>query len=146
TSKFQIYSFNENTTPTYHIKGSQWLEGGNAKHLNTAVKNLFNLAPEKGTNLYKAFESITNFTEPPDNIYLLTDGLPTKGASSGFGNTISATQRKKLYRKAIENLPSGIPINIILFNMEGDPEASSEYWKLAQRTNGAFFSPSNDWP
>jgi hypothetical protein len=30
--------------------------------------------------------------------------------------------------------------------MEGDPEASSLFWKLAQRTNGAFFSPSKDWP
>ncbi len=146
TSKFQIYSFNENTAPTYLIKDSQWLDGGNGKHLHTAVKNLFNLAPENGTNLYKAFDSISNFTQPPDNIYLLTDGLPTQGASSGFGNTVSAKQRKKLYRKALEKLPSGIPVNIILFHMEGDPEASSEYWKLAQRTNGAFFSPSNDWP
>ena len=75
--------------------GAQWLNGGNGKHLYTAVKNLFNLAPENGTNLYKAFESIANLTPPPDNIYLLTDGLPTKGASPGFGNTISAKQRKK---------------------------------------------------
>jgi len=30
--------------------------------------------------------------------------------------------------------------------MEGDPEASSEYWKLALRSNGAFFSPADDWP
>ena len=146
TSKFQIYSFNENTEPTYLVEGSQWLNGGNGKHLNTAVKNLFSLAPENGTNLYKAFESVANLTPPPDNIYLLTDGLPTKGASPGFGNTVSAKQRKKLYRRALDKLPSGIPVNIILFHMEGDPEASSEYWKLAQRTNGAFFSPSDDWP
>ena len=128
TSKFLIYSFNESTQPTYIVDDSQWLDGGNVKHLNTAVKNLFNIAPENGTNLHKAFERISNLTPPPDNIYLLTDGLPTKGASSGFGNTVSAKQRKKLYLKALEKLPRGIPVNIILFHMEGDPEASSEYW------------------
>ncbi len=126
--------------------GNQWLDGSNGKHLNTAVQNLFNTAPEKGTNLYTAFERINNLSPPPDNIYLLTDGLPTKGASTSFGNTVSAKQRKKHYRKALEQLPGGVPVNIILFHMEGDPEASSEYWKLAQRTNGAFFSPSKDWP
>lgn len=145
SSKFQIYSFNETSSPTYQ-SDKTWLDGGNGKHLNTAVKNLFNTAPEKGTNFYKAFESIGKLSPPPDNIYLLTDGLPTKGNSASLGTTVSAKQRKKLYRKALEKLPSGIPVNIILFNMEGDPEAASEFWKLAQKTHGAFFSPSKDWP
>lgn len=146
SSKFQIYSFNESVKPSYEANGAQWLDGGNGKHLNSAVKNIFNTAPEKGTNLYKAFESIEKLSPPPDNIYLLTDGLPTKGVSTNFGNTTSAKQRKNHYRKALQKLPGGIPVNIILFHMEGDPEASSEFWKLAQRTNGAFFSPSKDWP
>lgn len=146
SSQFQIYTFNETVTPTNNVNGAQWLDGGNAKHINTAVQNLFQVAPEKGTNLYKAFESIGKLSPAPDNIYLLTDGLPTKGASTGFGNTVSAKQRKKLYRKAIAKLPSNVPVNIILFHMEGDPEASSEYWKLARHTDGAFFSPSKDWP
>ena len=72
--------------------------------------------------------------------------MPTQGASTSLGNKVSAKQRKKHYRKALEKLPAGVPVNIILFHMEGDPEASSEFWKLAQRTNGAFFSPSKDWP
>ncbi len=146
SSHFQIYSFNEKATPTYEAEGTQWLDGGNGKHLNTAVQNLFNTAPENGTNLYTAFESINSLSPPPDNIYLLTDGLPTKGASTSFSNKVSAKQRKKHYRKALEKLPASVPVNIILFHMEGDPEASSEFWKLAQRTNGAFFSPSKDWP
>jgi len=146
SSKFQIYTFNETAGPTYNADGIQWLDGGNGKHLNTAVQNLFNTAPENGTNLYKAFESIGKLSPPPDNIYLLTDGLPTKGSSTNFGSKVSANQRKKHYRKALQKLPGGVPVNIILFHMEGDPEASSEFWKLAQRTNGAFFSPSKDWP
>ena len=146
TSHFQIYSFNEKTTATYEAEGAQWLDGSNGKHLNTAVQNMFATAPENGTNLYNAFESINSLSPPPDNIYLLTDGLPTQGVSASFGNKVSAKQRKKHYRKALEKLPAGVPVNIILFHMEGDPEASSEFWKLAQRTNGAFFSPSKDWP
>ncbi len=146
SSHFQIYSFNEKVTPTHEAEGTQWLDGGNGKHLNAAVQNLFGTAPEKGTNLYNAFESINSLSPPPDNIYLLTDGLPTQGASTSLGNKVSAKQRKKHYRKALEKLPAGVPVNIILFHMEGDPEASSEFWKLAQRTNGAFFSPSKDWP
>ncbi|MFK7815992.1 MAG: VWA domain-containing protein [Gammaproteobacteria bacterium] len=146
SSQFQIYSFNEAVSTSYEESGSQWLDGANGKHLNTAVKNLFNTAPENGTNLYKAFESISKLSPPPDNIYLLTDGLPTKSSSTNFGNTVSAKQRKKHFRKALEKLPGGIPVNIILFHMEGDPEASSEFWKLAQYTNGSFFSPSKDWP
>ena len=146
SSKFQIYSFNEATLPTYTAENTQWLDGGNAKHLSTAVENLFQIAPEKGTNLYNAFESIEQLSPPPDNIYLLTDGFPTKGSSVNFGTTVSAKQRKKLYTKALKKLPNGIPVNTILFHMEGDPLAASEFWKLAQKTNGAFFSPSRDWP
>lgn len=146
TSKFQIYTFNETSAPLYNVADSQWLDGGNAKHINSAVSSFYNTAPGKGTSLYNAFKSIDELSPPPDNIYLLTDGLPTQGESKPFGTKVSAKERKKLFRKAVEKLPIGIPVNIILFHMEGDPDASSAYWKLAQKTNGAFFSPSKDWP
>lgn len=146
SSKFQIYTFNETSTPIYTEAGTEWLDGGNVKQLNAAVSSFYNTAPGKGTSLYNAFKSIDGLSPPPDNIYLLTDGLPTQGESKPFGTKITAKTRKKLFRKALEKLPTGIPVNIILFHMEGDPDASSEYWKLAQITNGAFFSPSKDWP
>ena len=146
SSKFQIYTFNETSAPVYIAEGSKWLDAGNVKHLDTAVANFYNTAPEKGTSLFNAFKSIDELSPPPDNIYLLTDGLPTQGASRSFGSKVNAKQRNKLFNKALEKLPSGVPVNIILFHMEGDPDASSLYWKLAQKTNGAFFSPSKDWP
>jgi len=43
-------------------------------------------------------------------------------------------------------LPTRIPVNIILYHMEGDPDAASAYWRLAMVTRGSFFSPSRDWP
>ena len=47
---------------------------------------------------------------------------------------------------ALEQLPRGAPVNVILFPMEGDPDAPSAYWKLAVATSGSFLSPSKDWP
>ena len=146
TSQFQIYTFNETSAPVYLEEGSEWLDGGNLKHLNSAVNNFYVTSPEKGTSLYHAFKSIDELTPPPDNIYLLTDGLPTRGETKPIGTKVSAKKRKNHFRKALKKLPANIPVNIILFNMEGDPDAASEFWKLAQRTNGSFFSPSNDWP
>ena len=146
SSKFQIYAFNEKSAPVFSVAGSKWLDGSSIQHLNQAVNNFYNIAPENGTSLYHAFKSINEFSTPPDNIYLLTDGLPTVGSNKSSSTKISAKRRKKLFRDALRELPGGIPVNIILFNIEGDPDASSEYWKLAQTTNGSFFSPSNDWP
>lgn len=146
SSQFQIYTFNETSKPVYSVDESEWLDGDNIDHLNTAVNNFYAVAPENGTSLYHAFKSIDELSPPPDNIYLLTDGLPTRGETKPIRTTISAKARKSLYRKALKQLPVNIPVNIILFDMEGDPDASSEFWKLAQRTNGSFFSPSNDWP
>lgn len=145
-SKFQIYTFNETSASVYADTNTQWLDGGNPKHLNGAVNAFYATSPEKGTSLYHAFASIDDLTPPPDNIYLLTDGLPTQGASKPLRTKVAAKARKRFFRKALEKLPTGIPVNIILFHMEGDPDAASEYWKLAQNTNGAFFSPAKDWP
>jgi hypothetical protein len=82
----------------------------------------------------------------PDNVYLLTDGLPTLGKRAPGRTTISARDRLKLFDEATRDLSSRIPMNVILFPMEGDPMAPSAFWKLAVATGGAFVSPSSDWP
>jgi hypothetical protein len=46
----------------------------------------------------------------------------------------------------VDRLPKQIPINVIMFPMEGDPMASAAYWNVARVTGGAFISPSWDWP
>ncbi|RLA57520.1 MAG: hypothetical protein DRR04_12705 [Gammaproteobacteria bacterium] len=82
----------------------------------------------------------------PDNIFLITDGLPTQGINPPRGNKVSGKERLKLYRQAVRALPKGVPVNIILAPMEGDPMAASEFWQLAQISGGSFLSPSKDWP
>ena len=59
---------------------------------------------------------------------------------------VTGGQRKQFFNEAISRLSPGIPINTILFPMEGDPEAAALYWQLALDTNGAFVAPSRDWP
>jgi hypothetical protein len=82
----------------------------------------------------------------PDNIFLITDGLPTQGTDAAAGSKVSGNQRQRLFRQAVRQLPANVPVNIILAPMEGDPLAASEFWQLAQSTRGSFMSPSSDWP
>ena len=77
---------------------------------------------------------------------VVTDGLPTQGTSPPRGNKVSSSDRVRLYRKALAQLPRNVPINVILAPMEGDPMAASEFWQLAQVSKGSFLSPSKDWP
>ena len=82
----------------------------------------------------------------PDNIFLITDGLPTQGANPPRASKVSGDERQRLYRQAVRQLPQNVPVNIILAPMEGDPMAASEFWQLAQVSRGSFMSPSKDWP
>ena len=104
------------------------------------------LVPEKGTNLYLAFQSINELRPRPDNVILLADGLPTLGRSAPKGATVSAKRRLKLFDEAYDGLARGIPVNVLLFPMEGDPMASSAFWRLAMATEGSFMGLSEDWP
>ena len=45
-----------------------------------------------------------------------------------------------------EELPGGIPVNTILFPMEGDPAAALAFWQLTTKSRGSMISPSRDWP
>ena len=82
----------------------------------------------------------------PDNVILLVDGLPTIGAEAPRKRTISGKKRGKLFEDAVRRIPRGVPINVIMFPMEGDPMAASAYWNLAVSTRGSYMSPSKDWP
>jgi hypothetical protein len=82
----------------------------------------------------------------PDNLFLLTDGLPTMGKDKPWGSRVSADKRLSLFRDAVKRLPAGLPVNTILFPMEGDPMAASEFWRLAVDTRGSFMCPAKDWP
>jgi len=146
TSRFQIYTFNEAVSSVVPDTRGRWLDGGDKEVLDDAVSRLSQVVPAKGTNLYRAFLAIRDLSPAPDNVILLVDGLPTQGKASPRSNTVSAQERQKLFNKAVDELPRGFPVNVILFPMEGDPRAPSAFWQLAMATRGSLLSPAKDWP
>lgn len=146
SSKYQIYTFNTSAESIIPNTKGQWLNVSNSDQLEKAFEDLKKIIPEGGTSLENVFSEISRLSPQPDNIYLLTDGLPTQGRNPPRGSTVTGRNRMRLFETAIEKIPSNIPINIILLPMEGDPMAASAYWQLAQITGGSFMSPSEDWP
>jgi hypothetical protein len=146
TSQFQVYTFNETASPLIAGTNGTWLKAGEIEKLNQTVAGMRRLVPQKGTSLLNAFDKIGEMKPAPDNIFLLSDSLPTMGAKKPWGKRVSGKKRLSLFNAAIDRLPARIPVNIILYPMEGDPFAASAFWKLAKDTKGSFFCPSKDWP
>jgi len=154
-SQYQLYTFNEEVEALIPGTEGSWLEVADDVQLNDAVDRLDKMIPENGTNLENVFQSVAAMNPLPDNIYLITDGLPTLGSRQGGflnrnnnsnANTVTGREREELFKNALTQLPSGIPVNVILAPLEGDPMAASLYWKLAVSTGGSYLSPSRDWP
>jgi hypothetical protein len=145
-SKYQVIKFNTEAEPVLKDTAGKWLEVANQDQLEKISEELRQIVPSGGTNMEGAFRALQAMSPAPDNIFLITDGLPTQGSAPPRSSKVSGKQRQKLFRDAIKLLPRGVPVNIILGPMEGDPMAASEFWQLAQVSKGAFMSPSKDWP
>ncbi|MEM7246822.1 MAG: vWA domain-containing protein [Acidobacteriota bacterium] len=141
-SEVQVHVFAETAEPVLPDVG--WIAGNDGDKLDEVVARLRERAPSGGTSLHHAFAVAG--TLRPDNVILVTDGLPTQGANAPRGRTVTGKQRLKHYEKALSQLPRGVPINTILLAMEGDPMASTKFWQLAIATRGSYMSPTKDWP
>jgi len=146
SSEYQLITFNTRAAAALPETEGQWLEVADQAQLQEVSSALRKITPSGGTSLENAFIALQKLSPSPDNVFLITDGLPTQGTSPPRGTKINGQQRQKLYRQAVKQLPAGVPVNIILAPMEGDPMAASEFWQLAQVTRGSFLSPSRDWP
>lgn len=145
-SRFQAYTFNDGARPLIDGTEGQWLDGGDREVIEEAVIALRGTVPDGGTSLHHAFAALKTLRPAPDNVLLITDSLPTRGASAPKKRTVSGKDRLKIFNQAIRELPRDLPINVILLPMEGDPLAASAFWKLALVTQGSFMSPARDWP
>jgi len=145
-SQFQIYGFAESTQPMVPGSEGRWIDVSNAKDLERAVAGIKAVVPNGGTSLVNLATAAAALSPPPENIYLITDGLPTIGKVAAKGTTVSGKQRLTLFREAMAAFPKHVPINVIMLPLEGDPLASSSFWELAESTTGAYLVPSKDWP
>jgi DNA-binding transcriptional MerR regulator len=146
SSRFQVYIFNTEALPAVAGSEGEWLDAADSLQLEEAVDGLKAYAPEGGTSLENAIVALNDFAEKPDNLFLLTDGLPTQGKSPPGSAMVSGEQRRRNFLTAVGQLPAGVPVNTILFPMEGDPEAAALFWQFAMSTRGAFIAPSRDGP
>ena len=143
--EFQVVLYNEKTTALLPNKG--WWSAGASELRKEVSESLAEEVPEGGTSLYQAFTYAAAMNPPPDNIILLADGLPTMGASPpGLRKRVSGARREKFFEEALRQLPGTIPVNTLLFYMEGDPMAAVSYWRLAVKSRGSFLSVTEDWP
>lgn len=146
-TKVQIYAFNESARSVVDGTDGQWLEVRDGSELSRAVASLRKVVPQKGTSLVNAFESIKALNPQPDNVFLITDGLPTQGAKAPSATEdVSAERRVDFMVKAARSLPRKMPVNVMLLPMDGDPFAAGYFWELAMASGGSFLTPSRDWP
>jgi hypothetical protein len=146
-SKFQVIGFNTKTWTLVPSSAGQWIDGSDAKALTEVVANLRRTVPTEGTSLENAFTALNALSPTADNVFIITDGLPTQGASAPLvRKTIDGEGRLRLFERALGKYPNRVPANVILMPMEGDPSAPAAFWTLARRTNGSFLMPAKDWP
>ncbi|MFQ3257323.1 MAG: hypothetical protein ACI9W7_001801 [Porticoccaceae bacterium] len=146
SSRFQVYVFNNQAQAMLAGTEGEWLDASDSLALERVMESTDAFVPSEGTSLSKAIDVIAEFDSKPDNLFILTDGLPTMGNTPPKKYMVTGSQRRQHFETAIAKLPRGIPVNTILFPMEGDPEAAALFWQLALDTKGAFIAPSRDWP
>ncbi len=145
-STLQLVAFNTQGVFFDQASAPVWVKADDTQGVTAILQGLFELVPSGGTSLENGFAKAAKLSPPPDNIVLLTDGLPTQGKVTPNRTTVSAEQRVRYFEAAVKKLPPRVPVNTILFPMEGDPLAAVLFWQLAVDTNGSFLTPTRDWP
>jgi len=145
-SQFQVYGFNTKAKAVQPDTTGKWLASNDPRAINNVLTAARNITPADGTSLVNAFLTMRTIEPAPDQVILITDGLPTQGSVPPSRKFINAREREKLFDDATKTVNKDIPIDVVLLPMKGDPPASYAYWRLARKTGGSYVIPSRDWP
>lgn len=145
-SYFQIIIFNDDAQLVSNERNNPWTAKNDSVTLLEILALLDDISPNGGSNFYAGFSEAFSQETMPDNIFLITDGLPTKGQEHSGEMLVSAEDRLRLYRQAVKIIPPNIPVNVILLPMEGEPQAALAFWELAYKTKGSVLAPTRGWP
>ena len=127
-SQFQLYAFNVKTWAVVDGSDGKWLKTNDPNALTEGLEKLRKTVPKDGTSIENAFIALNALNPKPDNVIMITDGLPTQGASPPLiRKTIDGDDRLKLFERAFAKYPRTVPFNVILMPMEGDPMAPSAF-------------------
>ena len=143
-SNFQVLTYAEESA--FALPEKAWHPATDPDALDNALTLLDDVVPGGGTNFHTLVEAINAMRPYPDNVFLITDGLPTRSGDEPRRSTVTGRQRLRLFENATRRLPRGTPVNVVLLPLQGDPMASAAYWQLSRATGGTYMSPSADWP
>ena len=155
-SEISVLAFNDSIYP---FDKTKWINVNTHNILKNLYKKLDTIVPTGSTNLKKGLQAVSRLNAT--DLYIITDGLPTTGGSGyaqlnifsgcssllGNSKSISGVCRVKLFRQTIKDANlGGVKINVILLPIEGDPDATNDYWSWAAGTGGLVISPAMNWP
>lgn len=156
-SEVIVVAFNEKAEVLGQHKG--WTKANALSSISSILSDMSTLIPSGSTNLQHGLKVVNKYA--PSNLYIITDGLPTKGESrykslnpfancsslTGNSNIISGVCRVKLFKQTIaESARKNVQVNVILLPLEGDPDAINQYWRWTAATGGLVLSPAGNWP
>jgi hypothetical protein len=145
-SQYQMVGFNTQAASLVPEREGQWLDSSDPKQLESAITTLRTMTPQGGTSLLNVFRSIRQLNPLPDQIVLVTDGLPTQGERAPLRKLVDAGARARLFDEAVRALPPKVPVDVILLPMQGDLPAPHRFWTMARASGGNFLMPARDWP
>ncbi len=145
-SQFQVYGFNVKARPVVGDTQGKWLPSNDPRAINNVITAARGITPGEGTSLVNAFLAVRTMQPAPDQIILITDGLPTQGSVPPSRKFINVREREKLFDDAMKTMTRDLPVDVVLLPMKGDLLAAHAFWRLARRTGGAYIVPSRDWP
>lgn len=141
---------------SWQVKGST---GADAKALDDALAGT---VPHGPTDLKQVFETAARLVPRPRQLLILTDGYPTvpgnrrlgalRGCPTPRGGAtpvLSPRCREAVYLDAVEVVNkrlAGVPVDVILFPLEGDANAVRGYWLLSALSGGRMLTPARGWP
>jgi hypothetical protein len=145
-SDLSVYTFNTRALPLLPDSAGHFVPGGDATQLARMISALQQLVPDGGTSLFNAFAATRTFSPLPDQIVLITDGLPTQGKTPPKSRYVDEEARMRLFDESVSQLPAKVEVDCVLLPMQGDNEAPHRFWELARLTDGTFLMPAKDWP
>jgi anti-sigma28 factor (negative regulator of flagellin synthesis) len=145
--QYQVYAFNTRADAVLSETQGRWLSSADAGQQKKIMTTLDGMVPQGGTSLINAFAALRAFGPTPDQIIVITDGLPTQGVTPPvLSKFVTTTARLRFFDDAVKAFGKLGVVDVVLMPMKGDNQAAYRFWGLARRTGGSFIMPSRDWP
>ena len=153
-SEVAVIAFNDEAKM---LRGEGWADARDRTTLQALFDELDRLVPSGATNLEAGLRALGRLSPGATDIYLVTDGLPTRslsspgllsGCSANPKGKVSGECRKLLFAASLRNSapPPGRKVHVVLLPLEGDPEAAPAYWHWTARAGGVLLTPARGWP